>query len=128
MIGHALEGLLARVRGWWRREHDLDLLDAAELDRIARDLGMSAGDLERLAARGPDAADLLYARLRALGMTAADFGHAKRAILRDLERTCACCGEKGICAKDLARDPADPAWKGYCPNADTLDALTARKG
>ena len=26
---------------------------------------------------------------------------------------------------DLARDPADPAWQDYCPNAATLTALNA---
>ena len=26
-------------------------------------------------------------------------------------------------ARDLARDPADPVWKDYCPNAQTLTAF-----
>ena len=30
--------------------------------------------------------------------------------MRDMERTCACCDEKGVCEKDLAARPDDPAW------------------
>jgi hypothetical protein len=129
MVGHGdLQGLLARVRDWWQRQEELRLLDRAEVDRIARDLGMSSDTLKRLVERGPDAANLLYERMRALGMSKADVDHTAGGIMRDLQRTCACCNEKGICERDLAERPDDPAWKDYCPNAVTLDALAKLKG
>jgi hypothetical protein len=128
MTSHgALQGLLARLRDWWRRQEDLSLLDSNEVDRIARDLGMSSDTLTKLVARGPDAANLLYERMRALGISRADVNQTASGIMRDLERTCTCCNEKGICEKDLTEHPSDPAWKEYCPNAVTLDALAKLK-
>jgi hypothetical protein len=128
MTSHgALQGLLARVRDWWRRQEDLSLLDSNEVDRIARDLGMSSDTLKKLVARGPDAADLLYERMRALGISEADVDRTASGVMRDLQRTCTCCNEKGICEKDLMEHPNDPAWKDYCPNAVTLEALARVK-
>jgi len=45
----------------------------------------------------------------------------------DMQRTCACCNEKGVCEKDLADRPDDPVWKNYCPNAVTLESLSELK-
>ena len=89
---------------------------------------MSASALKDLAARGPDAANLLYERMRALGLSKADVDHAAQGVMRDLQKTCACCNEKGICEKDLSKQPDDPGWKSYCPNAVTLESLAKLKG
>jgi hypothetical protein len=124
----AVDALLARLREWWRREDELSRLDPKEVGRIAADLGMSTSALKDLAARGPDAANLLYERMRALGLSKADVDHAAQGVMRDLQRTCACCKEKGICEKDLTKHPDDPVWKSYCPNAITLESLTRLKG
>ena len=88
---------------------------------------MSATALKGLVARGPDAANLLYERMHALGISKADVDHAAQGVMRDLQKTCACCNEKGVCEKDLAKRPDDPVWKSYCPNAVTLDSLTKLK-
>jgi hypothetical protein len=124
----AIERLLTRVRDWWRRQNELNLLDSVEVGRIAGDLGMSSDTLKELAARGPDAANLLYERMRALGISKADVDHAAWGVMRDLQRTCACCNEKGVCEKDMTEHPGDPVWKDYCPNAVTLGALAKLKG
>jgi hypothetical protein len=88
---------------------------------------MSAGTLEELVTRGPDAAAHLYERLAALGLSKADVERAAQGVLRDLQRTCSCCNEKGRCEKDL-RDNSDSAlWRDYCPNSVTLDALVRLK-
>jgi hypothetical protein len=39
---------------------DLDCCGSAEVERIARDVGVSGADLSVLAGKWPDAADLLY--------------------------------------------------------------------
>jgi hypothetical protein len=49
-------------------------------------------------------------------------------LARDLERTCGCCEEKGICKHDLARDPAGDGWKDYCPNAISIESIRRTKG
>ena len=120
--------LLARWRNWWRTRDELGGLDREELERIAGEFGLSAQDLEDLASRGPGAADLLYERMRALGITRADAERVAHGLMRDLERTCSCCGDKGMCEKDLARHADDPAWKAYCPNAVTLESIKGAKG
>jgi len=122
-----VRALLGRVRDWWRAQEELRLLDPREISRVAEDLGLSSHALKDLIARGPDAADLLYKRMRALGISKADVDHAAHGMLRDLQRTCACCSEKGICEMDLAKHPDDPVWKSYCPNAVTLESLTKLK-
>lgn len=123
----AVETLLARVRDWWRTQNELAGINPCELDRVAADLGMSAGALKGLVARGPDAANLLYERMHALGISKADVDHAAQGVMRDLQKTCTFCNEKGVCEKDLAKHPDDPVWKSYCPNVVTLESLAKLK-
>lgn len=124
----ATEDFLSRVRAWWQRYDELKDMDRGELDRIAADLGMTARDLQDLAARGPDAAALLYRRMAALGLSRSDVERAALGLVRDLERTCSCCNHKGVCEKDLAIRPEDAAWESYCPNAISLDSVAGTKG
>jgi hypothetical protein len=123
-----IEQWLARWRERWRSRHELDNFDRQELERMAGEFGMTGHDLEGLVARGPQAADLLYERMRALGVARADVERTAHGLMRDLERTCACCTEKGVCEGDLAIRPGDPAWKAYCPNAVPLEAMQKTKG
>jgi hypothetical protein len=124
---NAVGALLGRVRDWWRRQEELGALGNKEIGRIADDLCISTDTLRDLIARGPDAAYLLYERMQVLGISQAAVAKAAEGVMRDLQRTCACCNEKGACEKDLARHPNDPVWKSYCPNAFTLESLTALK-
>jgi len=125
---NAAAHFLSRVREWWRRRAELDAMDPAELERMASDFGMTGNELKDLAARGPDAANLLYERMRLLGLTRADVERAAHGLMRDLERTCACCSDKATCELDLAARPDDPAWEGYCPNALGLTGVKMLKG
>jgi hypothetical protein len=124
----AVHHFLSRLRDWWRRRSELDTMDPEELERIAKDLGMTGPELKNLAARGPDAAHLLYERMQVLGLTKVDVERVAQGLMRDMERTCACCDEKGVCEKDLAARPDDPAWAGYCPNAAALTSVKIIKG
>jgi len=123
----AVGALLGRVRDWWRRQEKLNALDNKEMGRVAADLHISTDTLRDLVARGPEAANLLYERMQALGISKADVDRAAQGVMRDLQRTCACCNEKGVCEKDLADRPDDPVWKSYCPNAVTLESLSELK-
>jgi hypothetical protein len=122
---------LARVLSWWNdarmhwsRLHELEHLDPAELNRIAADVGLSSNELTRLAAQ-PDGVPLLIEkRLAALSLSSDDIKKLSPLILRDLQRTCALCEEKGRCANDMAADPLAPGWESYCPNSGTLRSLT----
>ncbi|MEQ1615009.1 MAG: hypothetical protein ABL904_19850 [Hyphomicrobiaceae bacterium] len=123
----AVEGLLEHLRDWWQGRDALSGLHAEEFERIASDLGISADELRGLAARGPHSADLLVERMRALGLTQTDVNRVASGLMRELQKTCSCCADKSICHKELAEQPDDPSWRRYCPNADTLDAITKSK-
>jgi hypothetical protein len=105
---------------------ELDRTSPAETARIAHDLGLSSSDLVRLADRGPNAADLLSNRLEALHIDADKLVHEQPAALRDMQRLCAMCEAKGRCARDLAERPDDASWRQYCPNVETVDAVSSR--
>jgi hypothetical protein len=123
----AVGALLHRLRDWWRGQEELSALGNMEIGRVAAELGISTDTLRGLVADEPDAANLLYERMRALGISKADVDEAAQGVMRDLERTCACCNKEGMCAKDLTERPDDPIWQSYCPNAFTLDALLKLK-
>jgi hypothetical protein len=79
--------LLVRVRDWRRRQNQLSSLDPKEHDgRVAAELGMSTNALKDLAARGPDAANLLYGRMRALGISKVDVDYAAQGVMHDLRQ------------------------------------------
>jgi hypothetical protein len=83
-------------------------------------MGLTSSDLRALASHSGDAADLLERRLEACGLRAKELAQTAPAELRDMERLCTVCRSKRRCARDLASDPADPVWRQYCPNEQTL--------
>ena len=93
----AVGALLARIGRWWQRGDDLHALDGAEIERIAADLSIDTGTLKDLGTRGPGSSDLLYERMRVLGMSKEEVDRAAEGFLRDLQRTCVCCDQKRIC-------------------------------
>ena len=123
-------GDAGRIGHWWMRWRthwtalaDLVQHSPAELERIARDVGVSAHELHVLAGKWPEAADPITRRAGALGLDAGEIGRKDPLVMRDLQRVCSLCGSEHECEHDLARDPNDPRWRGYCPNAVTFDAL-----
>jgi len=106
---------------------DLDGCGPAEMEHIARDVGVSAADLSILAGKWPDAADQLYWRMSEIKLDPKEVTHADPQVMRDLQRVCTVCGSKRRCEHELAKNPSDPAWQKYCPNATTLSALAAAR-
>jgi Family of unknown function (DUF6455) len=97
--------------------------DALEVRRIAQDLGISAADLHVLAACDERAADLLNYRLETLRL---DPTSVDPAVMRDLQRCCSNCDIKQLCAHELEDKPKGASWPKYCPNEQTLTALTTK--
>jgi hypothetical protein len=127
-------GFVCRLAHWWRSWNgsrramaDLDNCGPAEMERIARDVGVSGADLSILAGKWPDAADLLYWRMNEIKLDRMEITHADAQVMRDLQRVCTVCGSKWRCEHELANNPSDPAWQKYCPNATTLLALAAER-
>jgi hypothetical protein len=106
---------------------DLDCCGPAEVARIARDVGISGADLSILAGKWPDLGDLLYWRMNEINLDRKEVTQADPQVMRDLQRVCTVCGSKRRCEHELAKNPSDPTWQKYCPNATTLSALTAER-
>jgi hypothetical protein len=127
-------GFVRRFARWWRNWNgrrgtmvDLDCCGPAEMGRIARDVGVSGTDLSTLAGKWPDAADLLYWRMNEIALDRNEITQAHPQVMRDLQRVCTVCGSKRRCEHGLAKNPSDPTWQKYCPNATTLSALAAER-
>ena len=121
---------LSRVGRWWAewRRHwaaisDLAQCSPSDLERLARDVGISKGELPVLAGKWPDSPSQLMRRLGALGLDAAEISRSQPQTMRDMQRVCTLCAHKRDCEHDLARYPSDPSLRDYCPNEDTLSAL-----
>ncbi|MGE0563867.1 MAG: hypothetical protein AB7O50_05065 [Pseudolabrys sp.] len=128
-----VQAALAALAGWIRRAEDrraagreLDELPSEELDAIAHDLGVSVHDLHAVSAKGRNGAALLFERMAALKLDRATVQRTLPAVMQDLERVCSMCPDHSRCEHDMARDSSDPAWKSYCPNVMTLEALKAQ--
>jgi hypothetical protein len=122
-----LQSIVDRWKSWRRRRMqaaELEAIGSNELVLIAHDLGLSVPELRRLAEHGPGSADLLRERMTQLDLDPAE---VDRVALRDLQRCCSECDAKGQCAHDLQDQPDSAKWREYCPNRETLDALSDQK-
>lgn len=123
---------LKAIARWWQEWTEaapastLRCCAEDEVERLARDVGLTPHELRSLAKRGPDAADLLLRRMAALDLDQDEVARVERRTFQDMQRVCAMCAKHRLCARDLARDADSPDWKDYCPNAATLMALNAQ--
>jgi hypothetical protein len=125
-----VEPILDAIANWVKRyryhtglRHDLAACGPEEVARAAQDLGVSPGELVRLAEKGPDAADELPRLLRALGVDPGKLASKDPIVMRDLQRLCISCTDKSRCRHELAAGTAASHYHEFCPNAVTLDAL-----
>jgi hypothetical protein len=122
-----LRGLVEAVRRLSQRHisaHEIAGLEPRELACIAHDLGVSPDELYVLAARDKSAADLLLRRMETLRL---DPGQVDSAVMRDLQRCCSQCKDKVLCVHELEDRPREATWPKYCPNSQTLAALTEER-
>ena len=117
-----LNRLLTRIEEWGRG-HELAHLSASEMQHLAHDVGLEAGDLARLAAGENNASRLLYDRLQSLGLTMQDIEAKGVGSARDMERTCGLCADRALCEHDLEQRPESGDWRRVCPNNWTLDEM-----
>ncbi len=96
-----------------------------EVERIAKDIRLSASELRAVVGHGPEAVDLLLRRMATLDLDPMEVSEVGPQTFRDLRRVCTMCESKRRCMRDLARDPARQVWEEYCPNTATLMALDA---
>ena len=121
-----VESVIDLFARWLNHRREIAVLctcDGAEYGLIARDLGVSPGELNELVRRGPHAADELPKMMAALGLDAQAIARAQPLVIRDLERVCALCAQKKQCDRDLAAGTAAQHYKEYCLNAPTFTSL-----
>jgi hypothetical protein len=107
--------------------NQLGLCTPDEVMRAARDLGLTPGELQELARKGPNAADLLLKMLVALHVDPKTLEKINPHVMQDLQRLCTICGAKKRCEHELADGTAGDRFEEFCPNAFTLDALLNRR-
>lgn len=121
--------LVEAMVDWWRRRRDRRALsdlatsDPDEARRIARDFQMNVTNLLEVTDCGGTAVKLLERRAIHAGVDLESLNQAHPEIARDLARCCALCASTARCARDLKRRPESNAWRHYCPNRETLDAI-----
>lgn len=121
-----VQDLIESFAAWLKHRREMNemrQLDRSDFDRIASDLRIAPDDLEDLVRRGHHAADELPKMLEQLGINAERLGQAQPLLLRDMERVCSLCTQKGQCDRDLADGTAAANYHGYCGNASTLESL-----
>jgi len=129
-IYETLEPILDAIASWVKKYRyaaglrgELARCGPDEVALTARELGLSADELWRIARKGPQAADLLQKMLLALGVNPKTLASQDPMIMRDLQRLCITCAQKKQCRHELAAGTADENFREFCPNAFTLEAL-----
>ena len=70
----------------------------------------------------PDGHDeLLDCRMAMLGLDLDATESGAGDTFDEIRRRCMSCGYREACAVDLKRDPNNPVWETYCPNAEHAD-------
>lgn len=121
-------GILSSIGEAWSRYRkrravasELRALGSAELERLVHDAGLTFSDLVDLTRHSGESATLLYQRLERAGI---DHRMIEAAVLRDLQRCCTLCESKAQCAHEIEDKPKAANWPEYCPNRQTIEALS----
>jgi hypothetical protein len=123
----AIAGWINKYRELARANREFEHCSQEDVMQIAKDLRLEVGQLRSLAAKGPGAADTLQKMLVALSVDPKVLAESDPALMRDLQRLCIVCGQKGRCQHELARGTAAEHFHEFCPNAYSLDALFDEK-
>ncbi|CDZ27658.1 DUF6455 family protein [Neorhizobium galegae] len=127
------ENLTHRLKRWcsatWTAINEAKLLaslDDETVKLLAQDNALSAQELRELIAKGPHAADEMLALMKLLNIDPEEARLEEPAEFRDMNITCAHCGEKTRCRRELADGSAASDFASYCGNADVLDDMRNR--
>src|ERR1700693_2268181 len=81
------------ISRWWQvwtnnspAQEELICCAEGEVERIAKDIGMPASEIRRLASLGPESAELLLRRMAALDLDRKEVAQVEPQAYRDLQR------------------------------------------
>jgi hypothetical protein len=121
-----LAGLHRNIGDWWRRlmtVRELEGCDDRDLQRVLHDLNVSKADLTGAVMRGAYPKLLLPQMLHALDLPADRIKAMYPSVESDLRRVCAQCPETARCRRELHGHSAAAAFREFCMNSTTLEAL-----
>ena len=107
----AIAGWINKYRDLARANREFEHCSQEDVMQIAKDLRL----------------DTLQKMLVALSVDPKVLAESDPALMRDLQRLCIVCGQKGRCQHELARGTAAEHFHEFCPNAYSLDALFDKK-
>lgn len=119
----SLKSAIAKLREY----REIDNLGEAELERLARDMGLSPSELRASAWSNSDWVQLLEKRLQQFEFEKSSLETTHPRVVHDLEQTCARCGSASRCSSDFSRPDTKAAISDYCPNTYTLEALETER-
>jgi len=119
----AIAGWVNKYRYIYGAQDELGQCSQQDVRQIAKDLGIPISELRGLASKGPGAADNLQKMLVALSVDPQALAKSEPAVMRDLQRLCIVCSQKGRCQHEQAEGTAATHFREFCPNAYTLNAL-----
>jgi hypothetical protein len=64
--------------------------------------------------------DVLECRMAILDLDLCAIQSGDAKTFEEVKRRCISCSFREACALDLKRDPNNPVWEAYCPNAAVL--------
>jgi hypothetical protein len=127
------ENLTDRLKRWcsatWEAINEAKLLaslDDETVKLLAQDNALSEQELRDLIAKGPHAADEMLALMKLLHIDPEEARMEEPAEFREMHVTCAHCGEKTRCRRELADGSAAADFANYCGNAELLDDMRSR--
>lgn len=123
--------MIQSIRKFFRRvgdqllPSDLHMLDAGQVQEIARDIGVTTDDLYHLDRLGAQAS-LMPQRLSQEGLNPVVIQAEWPAVWKDLQRVCGNCRSRDVCRNELELAPDAQDWRRYCPNEHTIKSLEYR--
>jgi hypothetical protein len=102
--------------------NELEGVDADQVAAIAKDLGITTGQLRELANKGDETASLRNL-LIALGVDPKELEKIDPRIARDMQWLCINCSRKSECNFDLSIGIAATTFRDICPNALALEEI-----
>jgi hypothetical protein len=119
----------AEMTAAWRRQQRLAAafgeLNAAEQEILKHDLGLTGTSLRDLVDAEAAGSGLLDGMLRRIGLNRRELRQAS--VLRDVERTCVSCRNKGRCRAWAEGEGEPGAVPNFCPNGPTFQAVKAAR-
>ena len=127
--------IAGEIAGHWRKwignrkgAAELESIGSSnELGQITHDGGIRPNTLNTLTGKWPEAPQLLPLRMIALNLDFDEITKLEPAGSNELRKLCWACETKRTCEHDLTHDPANPAWRDYCPNSTTLTVFGAQR-